>query len=49
MGTAAGDIFLDDLGRPLLESTLVFSAVILVIAALWRFKVIGQVFGFWLI
>ena len=49
MGTAAGDIFLDDLGRPLLESTLVFSGVILVIAALWRIKVIGQVFGFWLI
>ena len=49
MGTAAGDIFLDDLGFPLLESTFIFLAVIVVIAALWRIKVLGQVFGFWTI
>jgi len=49
MGTAAGDIFLDDLGFPLLESTFIFLAVIAVIAALWRIKVLGQVFGFWTI
>jgi uncharacterized membrane-anchored protein len=49
MGTAAGDIFLDDLGFPLLESTFIFLAVIAVIAALWRIKVLGQVFGFWAI
>lgn len=49
MGTAAGDIFLDDLGFPLLESTFIFLAVIAVIAGLWRIKAIGQVFGFWTI
>jgi uncharacterized membrane-anchored protein len=49
MGTAAGDIFLDDLGRPLLESTLLFVGVIAVIAILWKLKVIGSVFGFWLV
>ena len=49
MGTAAGDIFLDDLGFPLLESTFIFLAVIAVIAGLWRIKVLGQVFGFWTI
>jgi len=49
MGTAAGDIFLDDLGFPLLESTFIFLAVIAVIAALWRIKALGQVFGFWTI
>jgi len=49
MGTAAGDIFLDDLGFPLLESTFIFLAVIAVIAGLWRIKVVGQVFGFWTI
>ena len=47
MGTAAGDIFLDDLGFPLLESTFIFLGVIAVIAGLWRIKVVGQVFGFW--
>jgi len=49
MGTAAGDIFLDDLGFSLLESTFIFLAVIAVIAGLWRIKVLGQVFGFWTI
>ena len=47
MGTAAGDIFLDDLGTPLLQSTFIFLAVIAVIAGLWRIKVIGSIFGFW--
>lgn len=47
MGTAAGDIFLDDLGFPLLGSTFIFLGVIGAIALLWRIKVIGQVFGFW--
>ncbi len=47
MGTAGGDIFLDDLGWPLLNSTAVFAAVIAMLAVLWRFKVVGQVFGFW--
>ena len=49
MGTAAGDIFLDDLGVPLLVSTFVFLAVIGFIALLWRVKIIGQVLSFWLI
>ena len=47
MGTAAGDIFLDDLGFPLLGSTFIFLGVIGAIALLWRIKVIGQVFAFW--
>jgi uncharacterized membrane-anchored protein len=47
MGTAAGDIFLDDLGTPLLQSTFIFIGVIAIIAALWRLKVIGSILGFW--
>ena len=47
MGTAAGDIFLDDLGMPLLQSTFIFLGVIALIAGLWRIEVIGAVFGFW--
>jgi hypothetical protein len=47
MGTAAGDIFLDDLGAPLLQSTFIFIGVIAIIAALWRLKVIGSILGFW--
>ncbi len=47
MGTAGGDIFLDDLGFPLLESTFIFLGVIAIIAGLWRTKVLGSVFGFW--
>jgi len=47
MGTAAGDIFLDDLGFPLLGSTFIFIGVIAVIGLLWRIKIVGQVFGFW--
>ena len=49
MGTAAGDIFLDDLGMPLQQSILIFSAVIATLAGLWRIKVLGPVVGFWLI
>ncbi len=47
MGTAAGDIFLDDLGWPLTLSSVLFAVVIALIAVLWRFKAIGTVFGFW--
>jgi len=47
MGTAAGDIFLDDLGFPLLGSTFIFIGVIAVIGLLWRIKIVGQVLGFW--
>jgi uncharacterized membrane-anchored protein len=47
MGTAAGDIFVDDLGFPLLGSTFIFIGVIAVIGLLWRIKIVGQVFGFW--
>ena len=49
MGTAAGDIFLDDLGWPLTLSSLLFAAVIALIAVLWRFKILGTVFSFWAI
>jgi uncharacterized membrane-anchored protein len=47
MGTAGGDIFLDDLGFPLLQSTFIFAVVIFVIAILWRVKIVGTVVGFW--
>jgi uncharacterized membrane-anchored protein len=47
MGTAGGDIFLDDLGFPLLKSTFIFAVVIFVIAILWRVKIVGTVVGFW--
>ncbi len=47
MGTAGGDIFLDDLGMPLTISSLMFAGVIAVVAVLWKSKVIGAVFGFW--
>jgi uncharacterized membrane-anchored protein len=47
MGTAAGDIFLDDLGMPLLQSTFIFLGVIAILAGLWRIEVISSVIGFW--
>jgi uncharacterized membrane-anchored protein len=49
MGTAGGDIFLDDLGVPLWESSLIFAGVITLIALLWRGKKLGPVFSFWAI
>lgn len=49
MGTAGGDIFLDDLGWPLTSSSLLFAAAILAIAVLWKSKVFGAVFSFWAI
>jgi uncharacterized membrane-anchored protein len=49
MGTAAGDIFLDDLGWPLTLSSVLFAAVIALLALLWRFKIVGTVFAFWAI
>ena len=47
MGTAGGDIFLDDLGVPLLYSSLGFALLISFIGLLWKTKQIGVVFGFW--
>ena len=47
MGTAGGDIFLDNLGVPLTVSSLLFAALILLVAVLWKTKAIGTVFGFW--
>jgi len=49
MGTAGGDVFLDDLGWPLLNSSIMFGTLIAVLAVLWRFKRIGAVFAFWCI
>lgn len=49
MGTAGGDIFLDDLGVPLTVSSLIFGGVIALVALLWKSKTIGTVFGFWAI
>ena len=47
MGTAAGDIFLDDLGMPLLQSTFIFLGVIAILAGLWRIEILSSVVGFW--
>ena len=47
MGTAGGDVFLDDLGWPLVASSLFFAAIIAVLAILWRSNRLGAVFGFW--
>ena len=47
MGTAGGDIFLDDLGWPLTLSSLLFAGVIALLGILWRSRVIGGVFAFW--
>jgi uncharacterized membrane-anchored protein len=49
MGTAGGDIFLDDLGWPLMNSSIMFASLIGVLGLLWRFKKIGAVFAFWCI
>ena len=47
MGTAGGDIFLDDLGWPLLNSTILFTVIIVIIAVMWNTKAINPVLGFW--
>jgi len=49
MGTAGGDIFLDDLGWPLLNSSIMFASLIGVLGILWHYKKIGAVFAFWCI
>lgn len=49
MGTAGGDIFLDDLGWPLVGSSLMFASVIAVLGILWKSRTIGAVFAFWAI
>lgn len=49
MGTAGGDIFLDDLGWPLLNSSIMFASLIAVLGILWHFKKIGAVLAFWAI
>lgn len=49
MGTAGGDIFLDDLGWPLTLSSALFAGVIALIAVLWSTKKLGAVFAFWAI
>jgi uncharacterized membrane-anchored protein len=49
MGTAGGDIFLDDLGWPLTNSSIMFASLIAVLGILWHYKKIGAVFAFWAI
>jgi uncharacterized membrane-anchored protein len=49
MGTAGGDVFLDDLGWPLLNSSIMFSTLIAALGLAWHYKKIGAVFAFWAI
>ena len=48
LGTAGGDIFLDDMGVPLRFTFLGFAVVIAIVAILWKSKVLGVVTAFWL-
>lgn len=48
LGTAGGDIFLDDLGVPLIRTMTGFAIAILIIGLLWKKKVLSQVSAFWI-
>jgi uncharacterized membrane-anchored protein len=48
LGTAGGDIFLDDLGVPLLTSFIGFGLTIAVVALVWRIKWLSSVAAFWI-
>jgi len=49
LGTAAGDILLDDLGVPLVFGTLIYAVAIALVAVAWRLKFIGTILAFWLV
>ena len=48
LGTAGGDIFLDDLGVPLVVSLIGFTIALIVVWLLWKTKVLGSVTAFWI-
>ena len=49
LGTATGDLFAERLGLGYGLSLLIFAAVILIIALVWRIKFLNPVFAFWAI
>ena len=48
LGTAGGDIFLDDLGVPLLYTFIGFAVALALVALAWNRKLIGGVTAFWI-
>lgn len=48
LGTAAGDWLAESLGLGYFWSLVVYGAAVLVVVALWRTKVIGEITAFWL-
>jgi uncharacterized membrane-anchored protein len=48
LGTAGGDIFLDDFGIALRYSLIGFAVALTIVWALWRGKQINQVLAFWI-
>jgi uncharacterized membrane-anchored protein len=48
LGTAGGDVFLDDLGIPLTETLIGFAVALLLLLLLWRLRVVGSVLAFWI-
>ena len=48
LGTAGGDIFLDDMGVALRYTFLGFAVVIAIVALLWKSKILGAVTSFWI-
>lgn len=49
LGTASGDIFLDDLGVPLLYTMIGFALVLTAIWFMWKSKNISAISGFWIV
>lgn len=48
LGTAGGDIFLDDLGIPLASTFVGFALALILLAVLWRTRIIVAVLAFWI-
>jgi len=48
LGTAGGDIFLDDMGIPLTITFIGFAVALLLLLILWRVGVVGSVLAFWI-
>ena len=48
LGTAGGDVFLDDLGIPLFTTFVGFALALVILAVLWKMKTVGSVLAFWI-
>jgi len=48
LGTAGGDIFLDDMGIPLSITFIGFAVALILLLILWRVGVVGNVLSFWI-